>query len=445
MAGGTWETQNKVRPGVYIRFKSNDDYRMTVGERGVVAICKDFNWGPLGEIIEITPDMDTTNLIGATIQDTPWLREMFKGTNRTAGPKKVLVYRGEDPTDASAAAATVTTGNLTATAVYKGTGGNDLTIQIIAEVDSTYTVNTIYNGKIMDSQNGTTVASLTDNAWVKFTGSGALAAAAGAALTGGVNATTTGADAVFLLELESYDFDIVATDSTNSTVVASYVAFVKRRADELGKYSQVVAGSAAGSADSRFAIKTNWSSSSNNVTLEDGSKICPIFWLAGAEAGAQYNESLTYTVYPGAVAGPTPTNNQVISFINGGTLPLVANDGSVRVETDINSLVTYTQDIGAVYRKNRVMRLCNSLANDIYQQFADNFIGVVTNNESGRERLKAAIVGYMIQLQRGEGIRDFSPNDVEVLPGESIDAVVINLAFYALDAVEKIYMTVTVS
>lgn len=51
----------------------------------------------------------------------------------------------------------------------------------------------------------------------------------------------------------------------------------------------------------------------------------------------------------------------------------------------------------------------------------------------------------MLQLQAGEGIRDFNPRDVEVLPGEDIDAVVVNLSFYALDAVEKIYMTVTVS
>ena len=441
MAGGTWSTQNKVRPGVYIRFKSNDDYRMTIGERGVVAICMPLDWGPVDKIIEITPDMETTSLIGATIQDTPWLREMFKGTNRTGGPKKVLVFRGYE---SDGVAATVTTGNLTATAVYSGTAGNNLTIQIIAEADSTFTVKTIYNGVIMDSQNGTTVASLTDNDWVKFTGSGALAATAGAALTGGTNGDTTHVHANFLSVLENYDFDIVAYDGTDNTTRSAYMAFIERMADEIGKYGQLIVVNTT-APDSRFVINLAWSSSYQNVTLEDGTSIKPIYWLAGAEAGAQYNESLTYATYPGAISGPSSPNQTIINAINAGKLVLDTANGAVRVETDINSLHTYTQDIGAVYRKNRVMRLCNSLANDIYQQFADNFIGVVTNNESGRERLKAAIVGYMIQLQRGEGIRDFSPNDVEVLPGESIDAVVINLAFYALDAVEKIYMTVTVS
>ena len=35
--------------------------------------------------------------------------------------------------------------------------------------------------------------------------------------------------------------------------------------------------------------------------------------------------------------------------------------------------------------------------------------------------------------------------DVEVLMGSSIDSIVINLGLYLADAVEKIYMTITVS
>lgn len=437
MAGGTWTSQNKVRPGVYIRFKSNDDYRMTIGERGVVAVCLSLSWGPYSKIMTITPDMDTTALLGHPISEIFELREMFKGTNRTGGPKKILLMRASATGDAAAA---VTTGNLTATAKYNGTLGNKIKIVITANLDSTFTVDTVYDSKIMDTQIGATVSDLTDNDWVAFTGSGALAATAGASLTGGLDGTlATTAHSTFLTRLEGQDFDIVLYAGSDSTTKSAYAAFAVRMADECGKYCQaVIDGLGSGS---RFVIRYQ----GGNVIL-DGSAVNPIYWLAGAEAGAQYNESLTYAIYPGVESVQVPkTNDQIINAINQGLLILTDSNSGVRVETDINSLTTYTQDIGAVYRKNRVMRLCNSLANDIYQQFADNFIGVVTNNESGRERLKAAIVGYMIQLQRGEGIRDFSPNDVEVLPGESIDAVVINLAFYALDAVEKIYMTVTVS
>lgn len=91
--------------------------------------------------------------------------------------------------------------------------------------------------------------------------------------------------------------------------------------------------------------------------------------------------------------------------MNAGKLILAAEDGKVRVEQDINSLVTYTTDIGKVYRKNRVIRLCNTIANDIYQQFSDNFIGVVNNNEAGRSRFQAVIVGYLLDIQATKAFR----------------------------------------
>lgn len=442
MAGGTWTTQNKVRPGVYIRFGAGTGFGLTIGERGIVAICEALTWGAENTVMSIDAGMDTTAILGYPITSIPFLREMFKGTNRTNAPKKVLLYRKPAT---GAVKATKAVGNLTATAKYTGTRGNDITIQILANVDtSDFTVNTIVDGIIMDSQIGSVVADIVSNEWVDITGSGALTANAGAALTGGTNGTTPAtADATFLTAIEPYDFDIIAYDGTDATTIAAYVTFVKRLADESGQYSQLVVANAT-APDSRFVINLT-----SGVVLDDGTSLNPnqaVWWLAGAEAGAQYNESLTYAQYPGAVAVQTPlTNNQIISAINSGKLVLDGSNGAVRIETDINSLVTYSTDIGKVYRKNRVMRLCNSLANDIYEQFSASFIGVVTNNDAGRERFKAAIVGYMLQLQANDAIRDFNPRDVEVLPGEEIDAVVINVAFYALDAVEKIYMTVTVS
>lgn len=70
---------------------------------------------------------------------------------------------------------------------------------------------------------------------------------------------------------------------------------------------------------------------------------------------------------------------------------------------DINSLVSYTEDIGEVYSKNRVMRLCNTIANDIFQQFSANFIGVVNNNEQGRARFQAAILFRHSGRKEGRG------------------------------------------
>ena len=139
------------------------------------------------------------------------------------------------------------------------------------------------------------------------------------------------------------------------------------------------------------------------------------------------------------------TNSQFIQQIQQGNFVLFAENGSVKVMQDINSLVTYTQDIGKIYRKNRVMRLCNTIANDIYTQFSETFIGAINNDSEGQSRLRSAIVGYLLEIQGNQGIQNFTAEDVEVLPGNDIDSVVVNIAIQVVDSVEKIYMTIEIS
>ena len=212
---------------------------------------------------------------------------------------------------------------------------------------------------------------------------------------------------------------------------------------ENGQYSQLVA-SGLTNPDSRYVIDLE-----SGVTLSSGVELTAqqaTWWLGGAEAGARYNQSLTYASYPGAIAcTPVMTNSQYIAAINAGQIVFFADDNEVRIETDINSLTTFTPDITNVYRKNRVMRLCNTIANDIYKQFSQNFIGVVNNNEQGRALFQAAIVGYLLDIQGNQGIQNFSAEDVEVLPGTDIDAIIVNVVIQAVDSVEKIYLTIEIN
>lgn len=273
---------------------------------------------------------------------------------------------------------------------------------------------------------------------------GELAANIGLQLQGGADGSISApAYADFLTAIEPYAFDILIYDGTDKSVANSMVTFIRRIADENGQYAQLVAANLT-NPDSRYVINV-----SSGVIMDDGTVFEPAqtcWWVGGAEAGARYNDSLTNAVYPGAVGvQPLQTNGEKIAAVSAGNLLMFVDGDAVRVVQDINSLVTYTPDIGKVYHKNRVMRLCNTIANDIYAQFMQNFIGIVNNNEVGRSRFKSAIVGYLLDIQGAEGIQNFSPDDVEVLPGNEIDAVVINLAIQAVDAAEKIYMTVTVA
>lgn len=444
MAGGTWTSQNKALPGVYIRFKSAAAQTLTAGERGVVTICEPMSWGPVAQVTPVTPDMDLTTITGYDITDphNRFLQEIFKGTNRTNAPTKVLLYR---PTASSSAQATVTEGQLTATANYPGARGNDISIVVTAltEPESTFTVSTVVDGAVVDQQTGANVSDLVNNDWVTWSGDGALSATTGAALTGGMDGTVqSAAYTAYLASIEPYKFDIMIYDGEDSSVLTALQAFIKRMNDENGQYCQLCAAE-MDNPDTRYIINVN-----SPATLSDGTELTPqqvCWWAGGASAGALYNQSLTFAQYPGAVSTTMQTNAQIAQQLAAGDFVLFAEDGVVKVYQDINSLVTYTEDIGEVFRKNRVVRLLSTIANDIYAQFSANYIGVVNNNESGRARFKAAIVGYLQDIQANQGIQNFEADDVTVEPGAAIDAIVITVALQVVDSVEKIYMTVEVS
>ena len=69
----------------------------------------------------------------------------------------------------------------------------------------------------------------------------------------------------------------------------------------------------------------------------------------------------------------------------------------------------------------------------------------VNNNDAGRRQFKGRIVGYLLEMQSAEAIENFSPDDVEVLPGADINSVLVNVAFQVVGSIEKIYLTVSVS
>ena len=445
MAGGSWTNQNKIRPGVYIRFTSDRGLGLTVSDRGTVAIAEALSWGPVETVQTIEAGADMTPYTGYDITNpkNKFLNEMFKGTNRTAAPNKVLLYRLGATGQEQAA---VTVAPLTATAKYPGVRGNDISIVItdLTTPADTFTVNTVVDGVIEDTQTAETVEDLVANDWVTFSGTGALAATTNSPLTGGADGTPASSDYTdFLTAIEPYKFDALAYDGSDSTVEDAMQAFIKRIADEEGAYSQLV-GADLTNPDSRFVVNVN-----SGVVLEDGTTLTPqqvVWWAAGALAGAKYNESLTYATYPGAVdVTPKLTNSGYEQALQNGEFVLFADDGVVKVEQDINSLVTYTTDITEPYHKNRVMRLLNTIANDIYQQFSDGYIGVVNNNEDGRMQFKSAIVGYLLDIQANNGIQNFTAEDVTVEPGEAIDAIVVNLAIQPVDSVEKIYVVISVN
>lgn len=200
----------------------------------------------------------------------------------------------------------------------------------------------------------------------------------------------------------------------------------------------------AESCDSEWVI-----SCGNGVKLSDGTVLSPqqaTWWLGGAEAGASYNQSLTYSRYLGAVsAAPKLSDVEIETAIKAGKIVFIDSFDTVKICTDINTFTSITVDKQKYFSKNRVMRVLNQFCNGVYKQFSLYYIGKINNNEDGRNLLKGWIVGYLNEMQANGGIQNFEADDIQVSAGTDVDAVVVNAAIQPVDSVEKIYMTVTVS
>lgn len=437
MAGGTWVVQNKVRPGVYVNVVGEAKPLGTLGERGVVSLPLALSWGPSKQIITVEAGADTSKLLGYPITDAKLLlvRESLKRA------KTLLLYRVNEGTKAAA-----TSGNLTITALYGGSLGNNITISIAATIDepSKFDVKTYLSGKEVDVQTVATADELVSNDWVVFSGTGALTAAAGVPLANGDDGAATNQDYLdYLAAVETLDFNVVGLPSTDNTLKQTFVSFAKRLREDEGKKVQVVLENYP-TADYEGVISVK-----NGVVLSDGTTLTPaqtVAWVAGATAAANVNQSLTYDAYDDAVdVTPKYTNSQIIAALKNGEFLFTGVNGKARVEQDINSLHTFTPEKNKSFSKNRVIRVLDGLANDYQRVFSESYIGKVPNNADGRTSFKAECINITGQYENIGAIQNFdSQTDIEVLPGADIDAVLVNQWVQAVDSIEKIYFKITV-
>ena len=442
--GGSWDgNENKIIPGVYQRYDSDKTVTIQPSTRGIVTIPLALSWGPVGVVQTIDAGEDLTPYTGyaSTDQHNRWAQEMLKGTNRTSPPYRILLYR-LDGTGGEEAAAT--TGTLTATANYPGVRGNDITIVIteLTDPEDTFTVDTVVDGRIVDSQTAKTAEALTANDWVTFSGIGALTSTVGAPLTGGEDPASEAADyADYADIIEPYRFDAMVYDGSDATVKTALLSFIKRYFDDNGRQGQLVAANLT-SPDCRWANNII-----DGVRMDDGVELTPqqvCWWAGGALAGAQYNEDLTGANYPGAVAVTTKRKtSELEAAIQAGQWVLQDDgNGTVSVVYDINSLTTYTTEITEDYHLNRTMRVLMVSGNDINDQFSTRFKGVEHNNEGGRMNIKTTLVDYLLTMQDNDGIQEFDgKTDVSVTQGQKIDAVRVDAALKPVGATNFIYVS----
>jgi len=442
VAGGKWEVQNKVRPGVYIKFKAKPQPLGNLGDRGIAAYPVSLPWGDPSKVIVLESSQfveKAVELIGFKATDAR-IRHIAAAVSQAS---TVLLYRLGGT---GAGKATATEGNLTATAKWGGVRGNDLKVVVQANIDepTQYDIITLLENDEMDRQTVATVEDLAVNSYIVWSGTGEITATAGISLTGGTDSTSSGADfSAALTAFEAYQFNVlgVSLDDTSSKQIA--IAYVKRQREEEGKKIQAVL------INHPTANYEGIISLHNGIITADGLQVSPsdLVWeIAAMQASANINESLTYRAIPNAVdAFPRLTNSETIAALKNGQLVVTALNGTAVIEQDINTLSSFTADRSKAFSKNRVMRILDSIGNDVKRIFEQFYIGKVSNNADGRALLKGEIVSYLVTLQGLGAIQNFdSQKDVSVSAGTDVDAVVVELSIQPVDSIEKIYMTVEV-
>lgn len=442
MAGGTWVTQNKVRPGVYFNFKARPQPLGSLGDRGIAAYPAALPWGdPAGVIVlEGSEFMDSSQeLIGFRATD-PRIRHIAAAVSHA---KTVLLYRLGGT---GAIKAKATEGALTATARWGGTRGNDIQLVVQVNIDDAglFDVITLLDGEEVDRQAVNTIEQLQPSPYIDWSGSGVLTPTAGVKLTGGADGTASGADfSAALSAFEGYQFNVLGVPLTDSTSKQLTVAYVRRQREEEGKKIQAVL------VDNPSADYEGIISLRNSIITSDGLQVPPemLLWeVAAMQAAANVNESLTYTAIPNAVdAYPRLTNSETIAALKNGELVITAVNGAAVFEQDINTLTSFTPDRSKAFSKNRVIRVLDSIGNDIKRIFDQFYIGKVSNNDDGRALLKAEVVSYLLNLQGIGAIQNFdSQTDILVVRGADVDSVLVELSIQPVDSIEKIFMTVEV-
>lgn len=444
MAGGTWiEGVEKVRAGLYMNFRAKALERIKSGERGTVTVPLELNWGPAQSFIRIDTDADVKEKLGYDINEPEML--FIREAKKRA--KTLLVYRLN-----TGDKATATSGTFTATAIFGGMRGNDVSIQTENHPDAKETdtdplriVTTLVGGREVDAQVAKLISELKPNAWVSFSGTGGVPLIDNPlSLANGKNNTVKTEDhTTYLGATETQHFDVIAYPVEENGLKQTFVAFIKRMREEEGKKIQGVVPNC--DADYEGIINVV-----NGVVLSDGNMLKAkdaVAWVAGATAGASIIQSNTYSEYEGAVdANPRMKNSEIVESLKRGRFLFMHDGVKVKVEKDINSLVTYGQSKNGRFSKNRVLRVLDAIANDFSRVVNQNYIGKLDNNRDGQALLKEAANGYLRSLQDAGAIQnvDFI-QDFTIDPAKSQgDEVYATLGVQPVDSMEKFYFSVEV-
>lgn len=477
MAGGSFNFENKVRPGCYVQIKGVPKASANMSERGTVVVLMNADSGAL--VTELSSNDILTGGSAAkgfptsTFTDTksilnyvyPYVNKIIVGRLNSGGKKATAVVLGE-----------ASSPKLSATSKYAGLAGNNLSVMIIAEKSGEgkfkgegFFVRTSLSGEVVEEQNIKSPTDLKDNDYLVFTKASdltTLSAVAGVDLAGGTNGAESSDNLTKVLNrISGMSWNTLGFcgDDKNRPLIESYIRNLR---ENKGKYRQAVLFN-SGTSDyegiispyQAFAVDDDdiealETEISGDEDAENARKealhlrqMFAVGFVAALTAGSDVNISNTYANVPANVINVIPVideDEDVEGKLKEGILTFTHNSrNQIVVEKDINTLHTYTQTRTAPFSKNRVIRTLDELSNTKVQIWEEMFIGKIDNNVTGRNLLKSQILSIVQNLVKLGALNE-SDTQIVVEQGDDVDKVRSYETVRPIDSMEQLYSYVTV-
>ncbi|HFL3570531.1 TPA: phage tail sheath family protein, partial [Clostridioides difficile] len=331
-----------------------------------------------------------------------------------------------------------------ATAKYSGIRGNDLKVTVTTNIDDNakFDVVTLLDNKKVDTQIAKVITDLQDNDYITWKKDATLEASAGLVFTGGTNGeAVTGAEyQAFLDKIESYSFNALGCLATTTEIKSLFVEFTKRMRDKVGAKFQTVLYKKS-DADYEGIVSIE-----NKIKDKDLVESSLIYWVTGAIAGCDINKSNTNKKYDGEFdIDVNYTQIQLEEALKSGKFIFHKVGDEVHVLEDINTFVSFTDDKNDDFSSNQSVRVLDQIANDIATLFNEKYLGKVPNDKAGRISFWNDVVKHHKELENIRAIEDFKTDDVSVELGNDKKTVIVSDAVKVINAMSKLYMTVSVS
>lgn len=449
-AGGTFTPgKEKIRPGNYINFQSSNR-SLDVSEKPGIVVIPLFNhpYGKSGEFIEITSENvgAISEKLGMDIDSNNSNMLLIREALKACDIVKAYVVVSEGTK------ATGTIGDITATAKYAGTRGNAIRVSITENVMSNFDLAVFLdNEKKYEYSSLSTIGDVIalNCPYVDFSSESELTTKltenAGVTLSSGTDGTSAIADFTkFLDALDYVSFNAVclpveSDEDEFESIATSFVTKVKYLRDNIGK--SVVGVMAKHDANSIAIINVTNAPVVDDIELTAAQATA---WVAGLYAASTELDNNTNHVYPGAtgLTGSNLLSHEKIeeAILNGEFVFTLSDSGEVVVEYDINSLVTPDETQDESYKKNRVIRTFDAVADMLKSKFPIGKYSASENDFDVMDGIGAAVLSY---FENEGALENVSEGDFAIDRVNSKgDTAYFNVAIQAVDSIVKSYFTI---